>query len=328
MDIENIKERLRKKIERQRGNPMKTPRLSQIHICPRYQWFSLEQEQTEDLETCAHFLKGLLWEGWVRKCFPEAEYQREVSLCGVKGHIDFFFPDLVTVLEIKATSSAAIPFLPEEKHLWQVRAYMVALMGEGFKAPKGFILYIPSDEPFKMLDLIFPVDLQSWMIDELVKRARELKAAFESGVEPQIPQDYSPEKEPCVGVSYGKPFICPFHQTCWGASGNQIVRRRDLAAIDKVGEIVGYLEIINEKVKALMDFKEQVEERVRAYLHSNEDIKAVELAGNKWKLVAVKSNNGRETVDREALERELGKEEVKRFLKKTKPSVRIRWERI
>ena len=42
----------------------------------------------------------------------------------------------------------------------------------------------------------------------------------------------------------------------------------------------------------------------------------------------MKSENGREMVDRKALEMESGKEWVKRFLKQTKPCVRMFWKKV
>ncbi|MDW8030159.1 MAG: hypothetical protein RMK94_17410 [Armatimonadota bacterium] len=90
-----------------------------------------------------------------------------MSFFRIKGHIELFFPETATVLEIKATSSSFIPFLPDMHHLCQVRAYMVALVEEGSENLNGFILYIQSDKPSSMLELIFPVDLQEWMVDRL-----------------------------------------------------------------------------------------------------------------------------------------------------------------
>jgi len=327
LNLENLKIRLKEKFEKASVPSRKNIRLSQIHICPRFQWFTFSQEQTFDLETLGHFIKGSLWENWVKDVFPEAQYQREVSFCGVKGHIDFFFPETETVLEIKATSSSAIPFLPDTHHIWQVRAYMAALKEEGFENPKGFILYIPSDNPVKMLELFFPVDLQEWMINELRERVEDLKKAVEEGVEPPIPKGYEPEKEPCVGISYGKPFICPFHERCWIERGHQIVKV-SANAIDKAGKIIEVLEAINQRLAPFLTYKEQVEEKVREYLQSREDLRAIEFRGERWRLIAMKGNDGREIVDREALEREFGKEWVRRFSKRTKPSVKVNWEKV
>lgn len=318
--------RLKKELSKGKDEQTKAPRLSQIHICPRFQWFSLQQETKHpDFETLGHYLKGLIWEGWVKGIFPEAHWQREVEFMGIKGHIDFFFPKSSTVLEVKATTSTSLPFLPNPQHLWQVRAYMAALKEEGFENPKGFILYIPVDNPSLMLEHIYEVTLENWMIRLLKERAKNLLEAFESGIEPALPEDFKPEVEPCAGISYGKPFICPFHKTCWGEERLPVVLRN---WVDKLGDWIEAFERVKEKVEPALRQKEWVEGKVKEWLKSRDDLKVVEVKGERWRLVAVKENGCREYVDKKAIEEAFGREVIEPFIKKAQPAVRVKWERI
>lgn len=325
MNKEQIRERLMEFFNKGNGSSSGKLKLSQIHLCPRYQWFSLnEGNKPSNLETLGQYLKGLVWEDWLRReIFVDAEYQREVRLMGVRGFIDFFFPETSTVLEVKATNSSSVPFLPDLQHIYQVATYMLALKEEGVREPKGLILYIPVDKPSLMLETIWEVELEEEFELMLMERVREMIEATKREVEPNIPDGFRPESEPCSGSRYGKPFICPFHQFCWGEDSISIIAGE---IVDELGDWVEVYEEIVGMFGPFMERRKWFEGKLKDWMKGNENSgKTVEVRGKRWRLILVKGF--RKEVDLKGMREVFGDEPLKPFIKKI-PFVRLKWEKI
>lgn len=300
-----------------KGNGERRFRLSRLRSCPRLQFFRLNEGEGDgdDLEKSGHFLKGEIFEEWVRReVFPEAESQREVNFLGILGHIDLFLPP-DTVLEIKTTSQSLLSFVPNYEHLWQVKAYLAGLRCEGVEDPKGFLIYIPADNPSKVIDHIYEVKLEEGDYEILERQARLLKETEKTKEPPPIPLNYDPGKLPCSGRFSGKLYFCPFFDKCWDV--------RDLSfipptLIDELGEIWERRKVREEEDKVFDEMVKPIKDRVKS-----EQRNMVTAEGEKYILVATKTTY--RDIDREKLKEVLGKD-FKKFMR-TQERVRIEFRR-
>lgn len=285
MKKEELKRRLQDAIEKEaKGKGDVRLRLSCLRSCPRLQYFRLfegEEDEGNDLEKLGHFLKGKIFEGWLKGVLLEAECQREVNFFGILGHIDFFIPP-DTALEVKTTSQSLLGFVPNYEHLWQVKAYLAGLRYEGVENPKGLLLYIPADNPSKMLEHIYEVKLEENDYKVLEEQARLLKEAEKAKEPPPIPSNYNPDKLPCSGSLFGKPYLCPFLNTCWDVKDHQILPQN---LVDQLGEIWERKKKREEEEKLLEEYLGMVKERLK----SDPQLETVKVEGKKYRLVAVKT---------------------------------------
>jgi len=92
-------------------------RLSALGLCPRATVLSVRTGITADLTEAAGILAaGHLFENFIAEAFEGEEIypQFEVELAGVKGHIDFYFPQRKFLIECKTIAAARCSpeFLP------------------------------------------------------------------------------------------------------------------------------------------------------------------------------------------------------------------------
>lgn len=278
-------------------------RLSQLRGCPRAQWFAVYTETDDgepDLTTLGHFLKGRLFERWVRETVvPECVSEKEVELNGIKGHIDAFVPP-DTVLEIKTTSTASIPFLPNLNHIWQVKAYLAALRWEGVEGAHGLLVYIPADDPAQATELIFEVNLTD---DEYAFLLKQTELVL-SDTPPPVPEDYNPERLPCAGILYGRAVKCPFYEHCWVSEQAEVTAIVPKTWIDYLGAQQTVLDAYQQAIKHIEAFKQQVESKIKEVMKSHPDMLTLTVEGSNYVLVAQKTV--RRHVDIKALREDLG----------------------
>ncbi len=334
--IDEIKERIRQALESSRqGGSAPRLRLSALHECPRFQVLQViePQEATYSLEQLGHFTKGIIHELWLyRAAFPEALHQFEVELEGIKGHIDLYYPP-DCILELKATSSNSIPFLPNYQHVWQVKAYLAALKQmELSDEPQGYIVYFITDNPAITLDHIYPVFLSPEEETHLITLARQLREAVEARQVPDIPPHYVPHRPPCAGVAYGSYFVCPFHERCWGKR-EETQLDTTLAvptiAIERVGWAIDAEQRLQQQQRDVLRLKEEIETRLRELLKSRDDIEEITIEGVNWQVVARKDKKPTVTFAPGAKEKmieDFGEDFLKPYLKEER-RVRVYWSR-
>ena len=195
-------------------------RLSQLGLCPRMTVLSVRTGIVADLTEATGILAaGHLYEQFIAEAFEGEEVlpQYEVELAGVKGHIDFYFPNRSFLIECKTIAAARVgtEFLPVEHHVVQVHAYLAALYETTQRKHYAALVYFPRENPRLFRVFTFQYD-ESWH-SELVIRIELLKHAIETGELPEIPADYDPGKFPCRWFSKISRMMvqCPFYEQCW-----------------------------------------------------------------------------------------------------------------
>jgi hypothetical protein len=83
--------------------------------------------------------------------------QFEVELAGVKGHIDFYFPQRKFLIECKTIAAARCSpeFLPVDHHVVQVHAYLSALFEMTSEEHYAALVYFPTRKPKTLPSLHF-----------------------------------------------------------------------------------------------------------------------------------------------------------------------------
>jgi len=317
--VQEIKETIKQALMTEPSPPRF--RLSQLKECLRQQWFEVNEPEPEgetNLFELGHFLKGRLFEDWVASAFPEAVRQHEVELHGIKGHIDLFIPPDV-VIEVKTTTTQSLVFAPSYDHVWQVKAYLAALKSSGVDEPKGFLVYIPADNPAKCLDYIFPIDLSDYEYEMLLNRAKTLSEATDSP--PPIPSDYSPDKLPCAGIIFNAPYRCPYFEKCWGEIGTIVPR----SWVDGLGAQLAQLDEVIAAFEKVIKSKEEIERRIKEAMREK-GLTELVISGDQFEVVAQMSEKPRKTVDLQALKEDLGEEILRRYVKETYP-IYVRWRK-
>jgi hypothetical protein len=197
-------------------------RLSALGLCPRATVLSVRTGVTADLTEAAGILAaGHLFENFIAEAFEGEEIypQFEVELAGVKGHIDFYFPQRKFLIECKTIAAARCSpeFLPVDHHVVQVHAYLSALFEMTSEEHYAALVYFPRENPRLFQVFTFAYD-PSWH-SELVLRIELLKHAIETGELPPIPADYDATKFPCRWFSRISRMVvqCPFYEQCWQA---------------------------------------------------------------------------------------------------------------
>ncbi len=290
-------------------------RLSQLHMCPRYQYFQLhEPPQPVSTAVAGHFLKGVLFEKWVASLWPQAETQKEVEFFGVKGHIDLFVPP-DTVLEVKTTTENSLAFVPSFHHVWQVKAYMAALKENGVDEPKGFLIYIPADNPAACLHHIYEVTLSENDSQILKEAAILLTLCADLRTPPDIPKYYNKEALPCAGVMFGRPYQCPFYERCWGEQESTAIVPKSW--VDAIGASMQEYTVELARYDPTVKLWRQVEEKIKNYLRERDDIVSLQIEGQQFRIVARKAQKPREYVDVKALRADLGDDFLRPYLKST-----------
>jgi CRISPR/Cas system-associated exonuclease Cas4 (RecB family) len=317
--VEVIKETIKQALMTEPSPPRF--RLSQLKECLRQQWFEVNEPEPEgetNLIELGHFLKGRLFEDWVASAFPEAVRQHEVELYGIKGHVDLFIPPDV-VIEVKTTTTQSLVFAPSYDHVWQVKAYLAALKSSGVDEPKGFLIYIPADNPAKCLDYIFPVDLSDHEYEMLCQQAKTL---IEAQTEPpSIPAHYSPNKLPCSGIVFNAPYRCPYFERCWGEVGTIVPR----SWVDGLGTQLAAMDEIMAQFEQVIKAKEEVERKIKEAMREK-GLRELVISGERFEIVTQMADKPREYLDIKALREDFSDEILRRYLKETYP-IFIRWRK-
>jgi hypothetical protein len=233
---------------------------------------------------CRHPCCRAFVENFIAEAFEGEEIypQFEVELAGVKGHIDFYFPQRKFLIECKTIAAARCSpeFLPVDHHVVQVHAYLSALFEMTSEEHYAALVYFPRENPRLFQVFTFAYD-PSWH-SELVLRIELLKHAIETGELPPIPADYDATKFPCRWFSRISRMVvqCPFYEQCWQA------KKQEQEEEPKVPEEG------NEENLPVYDMPDDLEEIV-ALLHSirtqkkslEEQEKAArqQLTGENWK---------------------------------------------
>ena len=266
-------------------------RLSALGLCPRATVLSVRTGVTADLSEAAGILAaGHLFESFIAEAFEGEEIlpQYEVELQGVKGHIDFYFPQRKFLIECKTIAAARCSpeFLPVEHHVVQVHAYLSALYEMTNEEHFAALVYFPRENPRLFQVFTFAYD-PSWH-SELVLRIELLKHAIETGELPAIPADYDATKFPCRWFSRISRMVvqCPFYDQCW-----QEKRQERQEQEEKLDENAGTTDSL-----PVYDMPDDLEEIV-ALLHSIRTEKKVleeqEKAARKQLLEKIGTKRGR-----------------------------------
>lgn len=197
-------------------------RLSILGQCPIAIVKSIRTGVTPDLSAAAGILSaGELFENFIYEAYDGFEVirQYEVELAGIKGHIDFYFPQLHFLIECKTISTARCSqdFLPIPQHEVQVHAYLSALYEMTQVEHDALLIYIPRENPHPSLIQIFTYSYDPAWHSEIVLRIELLRHAIETGEIPPIPAEYSANKYPCLWFSKisRMQMRCPFWEECW-----------------------------------------------------------------------------------------------------------------
>ena len=247
---DDVKNRIERIFQRTAQGDAPRLRLSQLGLCPRMTVLSIQTGITADLTEAAGILAaGHLFENFIAEAFEGEEVypQYEVELAGVKGHIDFYFPNRLFLIECKTIAAArsSPEFLPVEHHVIQVHAYLSALYEMTQKAHFAALVYFPRENPKLFQVFTFHYD-EGWH-SELVLRIELLKHAIETGQVPPVPKDYEPTKFPCRWFSKISRMLmqCPFYEQCWSQSGKREAER--------TVEAEGYVEGVQDMPEDLED---------------------------------------------------------------------------
>jgi CRISPR/Cas system-associated exonuclease Cas4 (RecB family) len=297
-------------------------RLSQLGECLRRQWFEVNEPATDekgepDWMELGHFLKGRVFEDWLASLFPQAIRQYEVSLHGIKGHIDLFLPP-DTVLEAKTTTTQSLAFVPSYDHIAQTKAYLAALRFMGVPDPKGYLIYIPADSPAQALDHIYPITLSDDEYETLCQRAKTLVEAETEP--PPIPAHYSPNKLPCSGIVFNAPYRCPYFERCWGETGAIVPR----SWVDGLGAQLVALDETMARFEQVVKAREEIEKKIKDVMREK-GLRELVIRGDQFEIVAQMADKPREYLDIKALKEDFG-DAIKRYLKETYP-IFVRWRK-
>ncbi len=334
--VKELRERLERAMQLSQGDrqPQRF-RLSMLHECPRYQFFVVAEQLQEPvgLETSGHFLKGVLFEHWLRQAvFPDALYQYEVELEGIKGHVDFYFPPDV-VVEVKATTSNSIPFLPDYSHRWQVQAYLTALKASGVTDdPKGFLLYLIVDNPALSLNHIYHIPLTPQAEWILQQNARLLSECWQRGEPPPIPERFSPHQPPCAGVAYGSYYTCPFLKRCWGETTIPAAAMVGVSSelVASAGQALAAQKEFLARWRDKLTLAERIGERLRQVMRENPDMEELVVEGGGWRVVARRDRQPTEMWQEGAKERmkqDLGEDFLRPYLRYER-RIRVYWQQV
>lgn len=241
-------------------------RLSQIGLCPRANVLSVLTGIVPDFEDMA----GILFSGKIHETIIDQAFsgyilvqQKEVEVEGVKGHIDFYLPELNVIIECKTTNLYGLQKAPFDHHLMQVLAYMVGIELEVGSMPKAFIVYFAREDPknFRVNEVYCGETAKEYVIQTI----RQLKEAVEKEEVPPIPMGYRPEKFPCRWFSQvtGRLFECPFHERCWSEPIQQ------LPEADEIAELASKLAEIDEQVKKLSMEAETIRNIIKSAAEQN-----------------------------------------------------------
>jgi CRISPR/Cas system-associated exonuclease Cas4 (RecB family) len=297
-------------------------RLSQLGECLRRQWFEVNEPATDekgepDWMELGHFLKGRVFEDWLASLFPQAIRQYEVSLHGIKGHIDLFLPP-DTVLEAKTTTTQSLAFVPSYDHIAQTKAYLAALRFMGVPDPKGYLIYIPADSPAQALDRIYPITLSDDEYETLCQRAKTLVEAETEP--PPIPAHYSPNKLPCSGIVFNAPYRCPYFERCWGETGAIVPR----SWVDGLGAQLVALDETMARFEQVVKAREEIEKKIKDVMREK-GLRELVIRGDQFEIVAQMADKPREYLDIKALKEDFG-DAIRRYLKETYP-IFVRWRK-
>jgi CRISPR/Cas system-associated exonuclease Cas4 (RecB family) len=297
-------------------------RLSQLKECLCRQWFEVNEPATDekgepDWMELGHFLKGRVFEDWLASLFPQAIRQYEVSLHGIKGHIDLFLPP-DTVLEAKTTTTQSLAFVPSYDHIAQTKAYLAALRFMGVPDPKGYLIYIPADSPAQALDHIYPITLSDDEYETLCQRAKTLVEAETEP--PPIPAHYSPNKLPCSGIVFNAPYRCPYFERCWGETGAIVPR----SWVDGLGAQLVALDETMARFEQVVKAREEIEKKIKDVMREK-GLRELVIRGDQFEIVAQMADKPREYLDIKALKEDFG-DAIRRYLKETYP-IFVRWRK-
>jgi CRISPR/Cas system-associated exonuclease Cas4 (RecB family) len=297
-------------------------RLSQLGECLRRQWFEVNEPATDekgepDWMELGHFLKGRVFEDWLASLFPQAIRQYEVSLQGIKGHIDLFLPP-DTVLEAKTTTTQSLAFVPSYDHIAQTKAYLAALRFMGVPDPKGYLIYILADSPAQALDHIYPITLSDDEYETLCQRAKTLVEAETEP--PPIPAHYSPNKLPCSGIVFNAPYRCPYFERCWGETGAIVPR----SWVDGLGAQLVALDETMARFEQVVKAREEIEKKIKDVMREK-GLRELVIRGDQFEIVAQMADKPREYLDIKALKEDFG-DAIRRYLKETYP-IFVRWRK-
>jgi CRISPR/Cas system-associated exonuclease Cas4 (RecB family) len=297
-------------------------RLSQLGECLRRQWFEVNEPATDekgepDWMELGHFLKGRVFEDWLASLFPQAIRQYEVSLHGIKGHIDLFLPP-DTVLEAKTTTTQSLAFVPSYDHIAQTKAYLAALRFMGVPDPKGYLIYILADSPAQALDHIYPITLSDDEYETLCQRAKTLVEAETEP--PPIPAHYSPNKLPCSGIVFNAPYRCPYFERCWGETGAIVPR----SWVDGLGAQLVALDETMARFEQVVKAREEIEKKIKDVMREK-GLRELVIRGDQFEIVAQMADKPREYLDIKALKEDFG-DAIRRYLKETYP-IFVRWRK-
>ena len=318
MTVEELRERIEQSLKGVPSPPRY--RLSQLRECLRWQWYEVRnpQEGESSLTELGHYLKGRLFEDWFASLIPQAVRQHEVSLFGIKGHIDLFVPP-DTAIEVKTTTTQSLAFVPHYDHIAQLKAYLAALRFDGINDPKGFLVYIPADNPALSLNYIYPVTLNDGEYEVLCLRAKTL---IEAETEPpSIPDNYSPDRLPCSGVVFNAPYRCPYFENCWGQIGTIVPR----SWVDGLGAELARMDEEMAKFEKVMEAKSEVEKKIKEVMQER-GLREVVISGDKFEIVAQMADKPRKYLDTKALKEDFGEEVLRHYFKEFYP-IFIRWRK-
>jgi CRISPR/Cas system-associated exonuclease Cas4 (RecB family) len=298
-------------------------RLSQLKECLCRQWFEVNEPATDekgepDWMELGHFLKGRVFEDWLASLFPQAIRQYEVSLHGIKGHIDLFLPP-DTVLEAKTTTTQSLAFVPSYDHIAQTKAYLAALRFMGVPDPKGYLIYIPADSPAQTLNHIYPITLSDSEYEALCERAKTLKEAETEP--PPIPAHYSPNKLPCSGIVFNAPYRCPYFERCWGEVGAIVPR----SWVDGLGAQLAAMDETMARFEQVVKAREEIERKIKEVMREK-GLRELVITGDQFEIVAQMAETPREYLDTKALRKDFGDDILKHYTKQTYP-IFIRWRK-
>jgi hypothetical protein len=223
------------------------------------------------------------------------------------------------VIEVKTTTTQSLVFAPSYDHVWQVKAYLAALKSNGVDEPKGFLVYIPADNPAKCLDYIFPIDLSD---HEYVMLCQQAKTLIEAQTEPpSIPAHYSPNKLPCSGIVFNAPYRCPYFERCWGEVGTIVPR----SWVDGLGAQLAAMDEVMAQFEQVMKAKDEIEKKIKDVMREK-GLRELTISGDQFEIVAQMADKPREYLDIKALREDFSDEILRRYLKETYP-IFIRWRK-
>jgi CRISPR/Cas system-associated exonuclease Cas4 (RecB family) len=258
-----------------------------------------------------------VFEDWLASLFPQAIRQYEVSLHGIKGHIDLFLPP-DTVLEAKTTTTQSLAFVPSYDHIAQTKAYLAALRFMGVPDPKGYLIYILADSPAQALDHIYPITLSDDEYETLCQRAKTLVEAETEP--PPIPAHYSPNKLPCSGIVFNAPYRCPYFERCWGETGAIVPR----SWVDGLGAQLVALDETMARFEQVVKAREEIEKKIKDVMREK-GLRELVIRGDQFEIVAQMADKPREYLDIKALKEDFG-DAIRRYLKETYP-IFVRWRK-